>query len=213
MGITLIQIRQGYTSIDIDTVQVDVPVMYWDDCNYGMVGVSVGGYYNTTMKMCIISLDPPDGISTLLVNFGGGDGGCSGQWNVMQGENFVAFKQPKSDPFNTGIFVYDEVIDLATGNTIRVILNGSNLFDIDNEIVTSRRIFNCNVVEETDGTAFTEVSHLLYVDKTDGTGSHIYQSNIYFAMYDYDSRVDKTILINGVKMNRIGGSYLYVPVE
>lgn len=210
LGIATIYIHPGYVSIDIDTSQVDAPVVYWDDCNYCMIGLNFSGYYNTTMKMCIVSIAST---ATYVTNFGGGDGGCYGQWLVTKTDEFAAFKQTASNVNNVGIFVYDELTDLATGDTVRVVLSRGNLFDLDHGIATIAKLYDGIVVAETDGTTFVEVAHIMYADKTDGTGSHIYQSHLYSAMYDYDSNVDKTILINGVKMNRMDNSYLYVPVE
>lgn len=211
LGIKAISVHYWYVSIDIDTTATDVPLLTWTDCDYGMLGFAYGGYYPTTLKFGILTLTET---ATYITSFGGGDGGCSGVMNIYKGDGFAAFKQRKSSLTNSAVFAYDEVTDLATGETVRALLRDSLIFDLDNGISSSNRILYTNIISQSDGTAYTEVTNIMFADKTDGSGSHIYLSkNFYCALIDYDSGRDKTIIINGIKMNKMNAGNLFVPVE
>lgn len=212
LGITAISIHYWYINIDIDTTSTDVPIITWDGCDYGMVGLSYGGYYPTTAKFVILTLNET---ASYVVNFGGGDGGCGGILEAFQGQGFTAFKQGNTDINDCAVFVYDETAeDLVSGETVRAIVGNGAIFDLDNGIYSSQSVFGTNTVVQSDGTAFVEVLKAMIVDKTDNTGSKVYQSNnVYRTLYDYDSNRDKTVLINGIKMNKMRATNLYISTE
>jgi hypothetical protein len=212
LNIPEIKIDQGYAHITRDTTTNDAPVITWSDCNYIMIGLYYGGYYTTGFKF--VFFEVTDETATFKVNFGGGDGGCGGLINILHGDGFTAFKQTGHGTSDNAVFVYSNVTDLATGDSVKSILNSSMSVDIDNGIVAETNVISFKTIAQTDGTDYVEVIKPVYIDKSDGTGEHIYQpDNVFFAMYDYDSGRDKNILINGIKMNRMMASSLYVPTE
>lgn len=212
LGITAISVEYWYVHINIDTTSTDVPIITWDGCDYGMVGFNYSGYYPTTTKFVILTLDET---ASYVTNFGGGDGGCSGILEALQGQGFTAFKQSNNDVSNCAVFVYDEAVEeLVSGETVRAIIANSHIFDLDNGTAINQSVFSSNTVVQSDGTAFVEVLKMMMVDKADGTGSKVYQSNnVYKSLYDYDSGRDKTVLINGIKMNRMRATNLYISTE
>lgn len=212
LGITAISIHYWYINIDIDTTSTDVPIITWDGCDYGMIGLSYGGYYPTTAKFVILTLGET---ASYVVNFGGGDGGCGGMIEALQGNGYTAFKQSNSDIRDCAVFVYDEAVEeLVSGETVRAIVADGAIFDLENGVYSSQMVFGYNTIAQSDGTAFVEVLKIMIADKTDSTGNKVYQSNnVYRTLYDYDSSRDKTVLINGIKMNKMRATNLYISTE
>ena len=208
LGITRIYINYWYITIDINTTSTDVPILTWDDCDYGMIGMAYSGYYPTTCKFEIVNIAET---ANHIANFGGGDGGCTGQMKIYQGDGYSGFKQGNNDRSNNAIFVYDEVEDISTGDTVRALYNDSFLFDLDNGISAGNVAFTQTVITQSDGRAYAEVSNAMFYDDAK---TKIYRSeHIYKPMYDYDSAREKTIVINGIKMNKMNGNPIYLPVE
>lgn len=213
LGITRVTTTNyWYSTIDIDTTQADVPIITWDgQAAYGLVGFRVGGYYDTVVKFVVMTLG--ETTAQYFANLGAGEGGIGTSLNVLVGEDFVAYKQTQlSTVTYNAVLLYAEVTDFATGNPVRVLMDNTNkLFDIDNGISLSSNDvpFTTYAIAQNDGTCYVEVvKRILYND------DHLYQADhIYQAVLDYDSQRDKTVLINGVKMNRMINSTIYIPVE
>lgn len=207
LGIESIEIRYWYVSISYNTVNTDVPVITFSGFPYAMLGVSSGGYYNTTVKFAFITIDTA---STWVFGIGGGDGGCGGTWNVFEGDGFTALKQMNASCF----LVKDTANDLVNGDTVDAIVGNGVLVDIDNGLVVDSSVFSSQVIAQNDGQTFTEVVNEIFVDSTGGSGSHVYNTeHVYKSLFDYDSSRDKNILINGIKMNRMLSSNYYIPLE
>ena len=208
LGIERIEIRYWYVSISYNTVNTDIPVITFSGLPYAMLGVSSGGYYNTTVKFAFITLDTA---STWVFGIGGGDGGCSGIWNVFEGDGFTALKQMTG---SSCILVKDTANDLVNGGTVDAIIGNGVLVDIDNGLVVENSIFNAQVIAQSDGRAFVEVVKALMVDNTSGSGSHVYEAeHVYKALYEYESSRDKNILINGIKFNQMLITDSFIPLE
>lgn len=208
LGIESIEIRYWYVSISYNTVNTDVPVITFSGFPYVMLGVSSGGYYNTTVKFAFITIDTA---STWVFGIGGGDGGCGGTWNVFEGDGFTALKQMGN---SSCILVKDTANDLVNGGTVDAIVGNGVLVDIDNGLVVDSSVFSSQVIAQNDGQTFTEVVNEIFVDSTGGSGSHVYNTeHVYKSLFDYDSSRDKNILINGIKMNRMLSSNYYIPLE
>ena len=208
LGIESIAIHYWYVSINYNTVNTDVPLITFSGFPYAMLGVSVGGYYNTTVKFAFITLDTA---STWVFGIGGGDGGCSGTWNVFEGDGFTALKQMTG---SSCILVKDTANDLVNGGTVDAIIGNGVLVDIDNGLVVENSIFNAQVIAQSDGRAFVEVVKALMVDSTNGSGSHVYEAeHVYKALYEYESSRDKNILINGIKFNQMLITDYFIPLE
>lgn len=208
LGVELIDVNYWYIHQTFDTTVNDVPMVVWGNSDLVMVGFSIGGYYGTTLKFGVLRISGTT--ASYATGFGGGDGGCTGTMNILQGDGFTAFKQTGNSSGNNGYFVYNEVEDIVNGGTVQAIHNGSALADFDNGVVCNKIIpYSYSIVSQSDGSAYVEVTEPLY-----GDDDHIYQAvNVYYTFYDYDQNRDKTILINGIKMNRMATSYIYVPTE
>ena len=208
LGIESIEIRYWYVNISYNTVNTDVPVITFSGFPYAMLGVSSGGYYNTTVKFAFITLDMA---STWVFGIGGGDGGCGGTWNVFEGDGFTALKQMTG--YNC-FLVKDTANDLVNGDTVDAIIGNGTLIDIDNGLTVESSIFNSQVIAQSDGRAFVEVVKALMVDSTSGSGSHVYEAeHVYKALYEYESSRDKNILINGIKFNQMLTTDYFIPLE
>lgn len=208
LGIESIEIRYWYVSISYDTVNTDIPVITWSGFPYAMLGVSSGGYYNTTVKFAFITLDTA---STWVFGIGGGDGGCGGTWNVFEGDGFTALKQMNG---SSCFLVKDTANDLVNGGTVDAIVGNGILVDIDNGLAIDSSVFSSQVITQNDGRAFMEVVKTLMVDSTGGSGSHVYEvENVYKALFEYESSRDKNILINGIKFNQMLTSDYLIPLE
>ena len=212
LGITAISVHYWYVNIDVDTTQTDAPLLTWDGCPYGMIGWSKGGYYNPG-SFSIVTLDQT---AVYVANMGGGDGSCVGTWDYLEGDGFVAFKQTsKSTLGNNAVFVFDEVTNLVTGATSNGLVDGSKIISLDGN-TPSNRPFGSTAVAMNDGAAYVEVlKAITYGNGTNTPFSCVYQAeHTYYAVWDYDSNDrDKNVLINGVKFNRMSGTYVYIPTE
>lgn len=208
LGIESIEIRYWYVSISYNTVNTDIPVITFSGFPYAMLGVSSGGYYNTTVKFAFITIDTA---STWVFGIGGGDGGCGGTWNVFEGDGFTALKQMNG---SSCILVKDTANDLVNGSTVDAIIGNGTLIDIDNGLVVDSSVFNAQVIAQSDGRAFVEVVKALMVDSTSGSGSHVYEAeHVYKALFEYESSRDKNILINGIKFNQMLTTDYFIPLE
>ena len=208
LGIESIEIRYWYVSISYNTVNTDVPVITFSGFPYAMLGVSVGGYYNTTVKFAFITLDTA---STWVFGIGGGDGGCGGTWNVFEGDGFTALKQMGG---SSCFLVKDTANDLVNGDTVDAIIGNGVLVDIDNGLAVDSSVFSSQVIAQNDGKAFVEVVKALMVDNTNGSGSNVYEAeHVYKALYEYESSRDKNILINGIKFNQMLITDYFIPLE
>ena len=209
LGIELISISYWYVSFSIDTTQTDVPVLTWDGCDYGMVGWSRGGYYNPG-SFSLITLDET---AVYFTNVAGGDGGCGGTWNVLEGNGFVAFKQTsKSSSSDNACFVYDTAKSLVTGDTVSALIDASRIFSLGDNVNATNNAMSPTVVTQTDGSAYVEIMNLIMFNNE--PVSEVYQADhVYFPVWDYDSYREKNVRINGIKFNRMGYTFMYVPTE
>ena len=208
LGIERIEIRYWYVSISYNTVNTDIPVITFSGLPYAMLGVSSGGYYNTTVKFAFITLDTA---STWVFGIGGGEGGCSGLWNVFEGDGFTALKQMTG---YSCFLVKDTVNDLVNGGTVDAIMGNGVLVDIDNGLVVENSLFNAQVIAQSDGRTFVEVVKTLMIDNASGSGSHVYEAeHVYKALFEYESSRDKNILINGIKFNQMLITDYFIPLE
>lgn len=209
LGITSISISYWYVSFSIDTTQTDVPVVTWNGFNYGMVGWNKGGYYNPS-SFSLITLDET---AVYFSNIAGGDGGCTGTWNVLEGDGFVAFKQTsKSSDYDNAKFVYDTATNLVTGDTVSALIDESKIVSLDDNVNASNNLISPTVITQADGSAYVEIIKLIRFPSE--PISEVYQADhVYWAVWDYDQYRDKNVRINGVKFNRMGTSYMYVPTE
>lgn len=208
LGITSITVNYWYVSISIDTTQTDVPLLTWSGCPYGMIGWNKGGYYNPS-SFSLITLNES---SVYVANLGGGDGGCTGTWNVLEGDGFVAFKQTSKSASNNAYFAYDTATNLVTGDTVSALIDGSGIVSLDDGVIARNQPLSATIITQSDGSAYVEVIKLLAMP--DAPVSQVYQAeHVYYPVWDYDQNRDKNVLINGIKFNRMGYGYLYVPTE
>ena len=210
LGITAISVHYWYVNIDVDTTQTDAPLLTWDGCPYGMIGWSKGGYYNPG-SFSIVTLDQT---AVFVANMGGGDGGCSGTWDYLEGDGFVAFKQTsKSELGNNAVFVYDTATNLVTGDTEQALIGNGIIVALNGDVASSSA-FSPQVVSMNDGSPYVEVLKHICIVGSSSPHTGVYQAeNTYRSVWDYDSGRDKNVLINGIKFNRMGGTYLYIPTE
>lgn len=209
LGIEAISVHYWYVSIDIDTTQTDVPLLTWDGSSYGMIGWSIGGYYNPG-SFSLLTLDQT---AVYVASIGSGDHGCTGTWSVLQGDGFTAFKQTSKQTLSdNAYFVYDTAKNLMTGDVVRAICGSSQIVDLDNGVVDTSRPFSRVDSSQTDGSLYVEVVKLM--SNSDSPITSVYEAeHTYYPIWDYDQHRDKNVLINGIKFNRMGYSDVYVPTE
>ena len=208
LGIESITVNYWYVNIQIDTTQTDVPLLVWDGCVYGVIGWSIGGYYNPG-SFSIITLDTN---SVYVSNLGGGDHGCGGAWVYLEGDGFTAFKQvQKTSAYENAKWVYDTALNAITGDTVPVLIDTA-ITDILNGVHVDSSPITAQSSTQNDGSLYVEVVKLMCKGGSPVTAFFV-ADHTYYPVWDYDTARDKNVLINGVKFNRMGTSYMYVPVE